>query len=157
MLRIEITRGFNFLGKALILNCDNKNDFESLYFSLLRLPEVWATGIENEKTVFIISDSEEQLNKKAKILHCNIKDWVHPTVYEFCGLLNQFYNQQQVINLLNVSRTTILHWKKTGKIDFFKWSFLLNHLMIKRPYLDIQDAKIKDPKIIIAKQIKSQN
>lgn len=117
--------------------------FEEYYFRLLRNANITAYGSIDGINEFAISNSIEICDHRARLFSISPENWVQPTPEQFKGILAQFNLKKDFCKLLGVSRASVANWQKTGGIDFYRWSFLLTFLGIRRTFTDLFEVDLK--------------
>lgn len=129
---------------------DNADDFEALYFFLLRT-KLDAVGEVDGIEVFRISGGVEQKEERRAYLYADPKDWKRPPVEMVRGMIQQFSNIAALCRYMGMSRNTTTVWQKKGNLSYERWRILLELLGVARP-LSGEGVRLRDHWGLITEQ-----
>ena len=134
MYRVKLTTHEN-PSKVKNATFDNEKEFETAYFFCLRKKTFKLVhGFIDDKLEFVIENGIEVCEHRAKILSLDPNNWIAPTSAQFYGVVSQFKKKKKFCDAAGVTRAGVANWLKGRAIDFYRWSFVLSYLDIKRTF-----------------------
>lgn len=125
-----------------IIKVQNELHFEELYFSFLRRGKDFVYGYIDERLDFFITEGVEVCDHRAKILSMDPNNWIAPSSTQFKAIMLQFREKRDFISSIGVTRAAVGNWEKNRKIDFYRWSFILSYLEIKRTFREGREERL---------------